>query len=198
MSARAGTIDLSFPHDWHAEILRERPLIAPARHLFYPANVEEVELGALEILFRPKSGAAPAMATFALGFADPSLPHGLWSCPNSREICTVAGGYAYIVNTAQPDQWTQIPYRPVASVHVVPEARLLLFAGFHRLMAWSLEGQIWETEPLSHEGLQIAGVERTYLTGFGWDVATNADVPFTIDLSTGRRAHPNRTEKETA
>ena len=105
--------DTTFPHDWQAEILEAPPLIAPTRHYIYPQAVEEVERGALQIYWRSRPDAETAMATFALGFADPSLPHGVWSCPNPRQVCALAGGYAYVVDIDQPEKWMQIPYRPV-------------------------------------------------------------------------------------
>lgn len=48
-------IDLSFPHNWTAEILPARPAILPARHFVYPRDAEEVERGALEVMVRPES-----------------------------------------------------------------------------------------------------------------------------------------------
>ncbi|MES2221135.1 MAG: hypothetical protein V4587_09240, partial [Acidobacteriota bacterium] len=105
--------DSAFPHDWEVEILESAPLIAPARHYIYPQAVAEVERGALQIYFRSLPGAERAMATFALGFAEPTLPHGVWSCPNSRQMCAIAGGYAYVIDVDCPDQWLQVPYRPV-------------------------------------------------------------------------------------
>jgi hypothetical protein len=185
MSLRSGTIDFTFPRDWDAEILETSPLIAPPRHFFYPEKVDEVELGALQISLRAKHSATDAMATFALGFADPSLPHGLWSCPNPRDLCAVAGGYAYIVDTQRPEEWRQIPYRPVSSVHVAADAGLLLFAGFHALWALGANGKEWETARLSWEGLTIQSIHGPHLEGLGWDMATDTEVPFTVDLKTG-------------
>lgn len=48
-------IELSFWHQWQAEILPGRPLILPPRHFVYPREAEEVERGALEILVRPSA-----------------------------------------------------------------------------------------------------------------------------------------------
>ena len=42
---------------------------APARQFVYPAQVEEVERGALEVMIRPPDHAGPFLATCALGFA---------------------------------------------------------------------------------------------------------------------------------
>jgi hypothetical protein len=178
--------DTTFPHDWQAEILEAPPLIAPKRHYIYPQAVEEVERGALQIYLRSRPEAEFAMATFALGFADPSLPHGVWSCPNRRQMCAIAGGYAYVVDVASPEKWMQIPYRPVTWVDAAPDHKLLLFASFHRLWALGAEGKAWETGRLSWEGLRVAGIDGQHLHGFGWDLETDSEVPFTVNLTTGQ------------
>jgi hypothetical protein len=188
----APVVDLSFPHQWTAEILPHRPLILPARQFVYPAQVEEVERGALEVLVRPSPPSAsappPFLATCALGFADPSAPTGLWSCPDPAWLCAVAGGYAYLINSGQPGQWKQVEYRPVLSVRSLAEQRLLLFAGHHSLTAWSSEGKAWQSSRLSWEGVQIIEVNGWTLTGSGWDLMTDRDVEFSLDLRTGEHS----------
>ena len=54
-------IDSTFAHAWQAEVLAARPLILPGRQFVYPAQVEEVERGALEVMIRPPNqrGAVP-------------------------------------------------------------------------------------------------------------------------------------------
>ncbi len=186
MSGRPCTFDTTFPYNWQVEFLEGPPPIAPARQYVYPKVVEEVERGALQILLRPRPRAAPAMATFALGFADPSLPHGIWSCPSPQQLSAIAGGYAYIVNADSPEQWMQIPYRPVTWVHAAPEQELLLFASFHRFWALGVAGKAWETSRLTWEGLRVTGINGQQLQGFGWDLDSDAEVPFTVDLTTGQ------------
>ncbi len=185
MTARSTTLNESFAHVWQAGILDTPPLIAPRMQYVYPLAVEEVEHGALQILLRAQSEIAPMMMTFALGFADPSLPHGLWSCPDPEQFCAVAGGYAYIVSANEPEQWMQVPYRPVISVHPATEQNLLIFCSFHQLWAWGRDGKAWETAKLSWEGLRVTEIASGKLQGFGWDVATDREVPFTVDLATG-------------
>lgn len=182
---RTATCNASFPHNWQAEILERPPLIAPTQQYVYPQAVEEIERGALLMLLRAKPGAAPVMATFALGFADPSLPHGIWSCPDPEQVCAVAGGYAYIVAAGRPVQWMQIPYRPVISVHAAPEQQLLLFTSFHAIWALGKSGKAWETARLSWEGLRVTGITSGQLHGFGWNLHTDTEVAFTVNLSTG-------------
>jgi hypothetical protein len=183
MSAK---VDLSFPHTWQAEIVPERPLILPQRSFLYPREAEEIGRGALEVLVRP-AGEGPFLATFALGFADLIAPTGVWSCPNADELCAVSGGYAYIVNAAGPQQFTQIEFRPVLHVEPLVTHGLLLFAGSYALLAWGPGGLAWKSARLSSEGLRIAGIRGDELHGFGWDLMADREVPFTIDLRTGAK-----------
>jgi len=177
-------VDLAFPHTWSAEILPRRPLILPARQFVYPRQAEEVERGALEVMVHPATG-EPYLATFALGFADPAAPTGLWSCPNPAWLCAVAGGYAYLLNATAPDHFEQVEYRPVLQVRALLDHGLILFAGHNSLLAWGAQGKAWQTARLSWEGVEITRIEDHELHGTGWDMLTDRDVPFTVDLRTG-------------
>ena len=178
-----------FPHEWRAEVLTVPQLIAPARQFTYPRQVagEEDALarGALLLQVQPAAGGT-FLATCALGFTNPTMPTGVFACPNPRELCAVAGGYAYILDTAAPEQSTHIPLKPVTEVVVLAEQGLLLFAGFHVLVAWVREGLAWQTARLSWEGLRVTGVQPDgKLHGFGWDMRTDKEVEFAVDLRTG-------------
>ena len=180
------TIDLAFSHRWQAEILPARPLILPSRHYVYPRDAEEVERGALEVLVQPPS-ASEFLATCALGFRDSIVPTGIWSCPNPQELCAVSGGYAYLIDTAAPERFTMLPYRPVLAVRLLYEDGLLLFAGHHALLAWGAQGLAWQSEKLSDEGISINSIEGGLLHGLSWHMLTDKETPFTLDLRTGHK-----------
>ena len=99
-------IEDAFPRTWTAEILSVPPLIAPARQYTYPLQIagEEDALarGALLLLVRSAPGQPTFLATCALGFRDPTMPTGIYSSPNPTELCAVAGGYAYLIDTTEP------------------------------------------------------------------------------------------------
>jgi hypothetical protein len=188
------TVDLGFPHRWQAEILAARPLILPPRHFVYPQAAEEVERGALEVLVRPdvKPGAHPDasdtqsfLATCALGFRDPAAPSGLWSTPNPEELCAVAGGYAYLIDTISPERFSMIPYRPVLEIRPLVDENLLLFVGHHSILAWGREGQAWESVKLSDEGVTVNEAAGGVLRGSGWEMKTDREKPFALDLQSG-------------
>jgi hypothetical protein len=181
-------IDSTFPHNWQAEILTSRPLILPARQFVYPAQVEEVELGALEVSIRPAPGEPAFLATCALGFASPMVPAGVWSCPNPSWICAVAGGYAYLIDTQNPTQWDQVEFRPVTAIAPIAHKNLLVFAGFHSLVALGSDGIAWKTGRLSWEGVQITAIGEDTITGLGWHLRSDKEVEFEVNLTTGEHS----------
>ena len=178
----------AFPHTWAAEVLRSPPLITPARHFTYPRQIagEEDALarGALQLLVRPAEGGA-FLATCALGFTNATMPSGVLSCPNPSDLCAVAGGYAYVIDTLNPERSTHIPLKPVVSIHPIPSQNLILFAGFHTILAWGADGEAWHSNKLSWEGIRITGIQGHTLHGTGWDLLTDHELPFALDLRTG-------------
>ena len=219
-----------FPHNWTAEILPNRPMILPNRHYVYPAQVDEVERGALEVLVQPGADSLDVqsvfLATCALGFRDPAVPTGIWSMPDPDWLCAVSGGYAYLIDTAAPDRFTHLRFRPVLEVlsyesgacNPEPEAvqsedaemqsaaenlpsedgilsprtgPLLLFVGHRSVLAWGCDGEAWESDLLSSEGISNLRIETRLegdrLHGEGWDLMADKGLPFVLDLATGKR-----------
>ena len=188
MSVATAVLHFPFPHSWQADVLAARPAILPARHFVYPREAEEVERGALEVMVRPCDGAQPFLATCALGFRDAAAPTGLWSTPNPDELCAISGGYAYMIDTRAPERFTMISYRPVLQVLSGVAQGLMLFVGHHSILAWGAQEQAWESAKLSDEGITIRGFANGQLHGLGWEMVADREMPFTLDLRTGRQA----------
>lgn len=178
-----------FPHNWSVEILKTPPLIAPARQFIYPQQIagEEDALarGALQLIVHPASGGT-FLATCALGFTDPAMPSGVYACPNAVQMCAVAGGYTYIIDTAQPERSTHIALKPVVDVRPLVAQELLLFVGFHSMLAWGRDGLAWESARLSWEGVRITSIDGDVLHGMGWNLLTDQEVAFSVNLLTGQ------------
>ena len=177
-----------FPQTWSAEVLTSPPLIAPARQFMYPMRVpgeeDAMERGALQLLVKPATGGS-FLATCALGFRDKSLPTGVFACPAPDGMLALAGGYAYFVDTTAPETCVHLPLRPVTEIISSPEEGLILLAGFHTVAAVGVNGLLWETGRLSWEGIKLGEIRDGKLHGEGWNMQTNREVPFTVDLSTG-------------
>ena len=182
------TLDLTFPRAWRAAILADTPSTIPARHFIYPDESAEVEPGALEVQIKPAAkDAQPFLASCALGFRDPAVPTGIWAAPRKEEICLVSGGYAYVIDTAEPENFTMIEMRPVLQVRAVATQNLLLFIDSQLIVAWGAEGLAWESEKLSDEGITVTDIAGGILHGSGWDMRTDRETHFALDLLTGVR-----------
>jgi hypothetical protein len=178
----------NFLSNWTARILTAPPLIAPARQFVYPLFVpgEEDAMARGALLLDIKPATAPNfLATCALGFREPSLPTGIFACPRPDDLLALAGGYAYIIDTGDPTRCLHLPLRPVTAVLPAPEAGVILLAGFHHIAAVVAEGLLWQSARLSWEGVTMTEVRDGHLHGTGWNMHTDRDVPFTLDLATG-------------
>ena len=180
-----------FPHSWSAKVLEAAPLIAPARQFVYPLYVPGEEdamgRGAMLVEVKPAAGGL-FLATCALGFREASLPSGVFACPRKDDLLAVAGGYAYLVDTLAPAASLHLPMRPVTAMLAAPEDRLLLLAGFHNVLAVGENGIAWESERLSWEGIAMTEVVGGALHGTGWNMQSDKDVPFVLDLRTGKHS----------
>ncbi len=180
---------MDFERTWTAEILKSPPLIAPARQYIWPMRIagEEDALarGALQLMVRPRAGGS-YLVTCALGFRDPTMPTGVYACPSTDAICAVAGGYAYLADSKNPDEVALLSMKPVVAVVPVAEAGLLIFVGFQTLLAWGTDGVAWETGRLSWEGVRVTGFSQGEVVGYGWDLMADKEVEFRVDLKTGK------------
>jgi hypothetical protein len=181
-------VNETFSHTWTARILTTPPLIAPARQFVYPHFIpgEEDAMARGALLLDIKPAAAPSfLATCALGFRDPTLPTGIYPCPRPGDLLAVAGGYAYLIDTQNPSACLHLPIRPVTQILPAPAAGLILLAGFHHVLALDATGLRWQSARLSWEGLTMTEVRDNHLHGTGWNMQTDRDLPFTLDLTTG-------------
>ena len=78
-----------------------------------------------------------------------------------------------------------IEYRPVLAVRALLEQRLLLFVGHRTVLAWGADGQAWETGKLSDEGVTITRIENGVLHGTGWEMMSDKERTFEVDLKSG-------------
>jgi hypothetical protein len=81
-----------------------------------------------------------------------------------------------------------ISYRPVLEIRPLAKEGLLLFVGHHSILAWGRDGQAWESEKLSDEGVTILGIDCGVLHGTGWDMRSDRERSFALELQSGQRS----------
>ena len=179
--------DFTFPRNYEVRILEAAPPVHPVEKLYhYPAELEEGDRSGAYVRVVPQSGPAWA-GFFALGFDSDQVVNQVCSTPDPDSFCIVVGGYGYVVKANQPAQWFRIEQRPVVDLRVLLQQGLLLFVGFTSITAVGNSGTAWTTERLSWEGLKINNIEGNLLEGAGWDALADKEVPFEVDLTTGKR-----------
>ena len=178
----------SFPQTWAARILTAPPLIAPARQFVYPQHIpgEEDAMNRGALLLDVKPAASPNfLATCALGFREISLPTGIFACPHPDHLLALAGGYAYLIDTQSPR-----PLRPSSPPPRHPDPpcpcrRLILLAGFHNVLALDANGFAGNPRASAGKASPSPHTDAQHLHGTGWNMHTDREVPFTVDLLTG-------------
>jgi hypothetical protein len=73
----------------------------------------------------------------------------------------------------------------VTDIRAVPEHELLVFSSFHSLLAWGREGKAWQTGRLSWDGVCITDIRGEMLIGTGWEMRTDRELEFEVNLKTG-------------
>jgi hypothetical protein len=188
MNTETSAPSAAFKSTWTARILTAPPLIAPARQFTYPHRVpgeeDALNRGALLVEVKPLFGGT-FLATCALGFRDETLPTGIFPCPRTDDLLAIAGGYAYLIDTLHPEQCDFLPIRPVTQISFASAQALLFLAGFHTVAAVGTNGLRWQSGRVSWEGVTLGQVHGSHLHGLGWNLETDREVPFTLDLETG-------------
>jgi hypothetical protein len=178
--------DFTFPHNYVVRMLEATPPIHPIEKLYhYPVELEEGDRSGVYVRVTPRSGPS-WVGFFALGFDSDQVVSALCSTPDPERFCLVVGGYAYVVKAADPAEWLRVEQRPVVDLRALPEQGVLLFAGFTSITAVGSSGIAWTTERLSWEGLTITEIDGDKLLGHGWDAPADKEVPFEVDLKTGK------------
>jgi hypothetical protein len=182
----------NFPRHYEVKLLDAAPPVHPVEKLHhYPGELEEGDRSGAYVRVAPRQGPAWT-GFFALGFESNQVVSALASCPDPDSFCVVIGGYAYAVKANDPAQWFRVEQRPVVDFRALPAQNILLFTGFTTMTAVGSAGIAWTTGRLSWEGISIARISGDKLYGMGWDALADKEVPFEVDLQTGKHSGGSR------
>jgi len=178
--------DFTFPRNYEVRVLDAPPLPHPLEQLHhYPVKLDEGDRAGAYLRVVPAEG-APWNGFFALGFESDQVVNAICSSPDPDCFCAVVGGYAYLVHASDPTRWFRVEQRPVVELRALLEQKILLFSGFTTISAVGPAGLKWTTERLSWEGISRIEITGKKLSGMSWDAVADKEVPFEVDLETGK------------
>ena len=178
--------DFTFPRNYEVRMLEAAPPIHPIEKIYhYPVELEEGDRNGIYLRVTPAQG-PPWVGFFAQGFDSDQVISAMCSLPAPNSFCAVVGGYAYLMKADDPTKWQRIEQRPVVDLRVLAQHALVLFTGFTSITAVGNAGIAWTTERLTWEGLTLTEIDGDTLRGHGWDALKDNEVPFEVDLKTGK------------
>lgn len=188
-------IEFAFQSFYRATLLEE--ISSPAdneRVVYFPGASKRQGKDGLIVRVAPHA-AEEWIGIFAFGYDPAEAISGLFGCPDARFLCVVSRGSGYMVRTDDYRAWCKIPSFPIQDVRVVRPAGLLVFVDLTRLTAYSAEGQAWQTDHLSWDGLRVVEADEKSIKGLAWDAPTQREVGFSVDLKSGRHVGGSSSEQ---
>lgn len=110
---------------------------------------------------------------------------GVYSCPNERWLCIIAGGYAHIIDVFARKRVVDVPLEEVTQVVSATVQGMMILVGIVSVVALGRQDLVWETRRVSWDGVVIYGIEDDQLLGRTWDAVNQIEVPLRIDVLTG-------------
>lgn len=176
-------MDRTFPHDYECERLTETPRTERAHYYFPGASTKGGRDGIL-IEVRPVQGPV-WLGTFAFGQVTPKGFSGIFTTPNPERLCVVSCGEGYLVSAKTPKEWETIGSMPIIDVRPVLAQGIIVFANYTELVAYGSSGLKWRTKRLTWDSLKITEVTDDFIKGEFWDIRSEANANFVVDLATG-------------
>jgi len=176
-------IEQPFPSSFKFEVLSELRAANP-RRWFYPGANESGGQDGVNVQIVPSEG-EKWIGTFAFGRFGAKSITGVFTTPNPDELCVVSEGQAFMVDATRPKKWESLPIIPVIAVRSSKEQQLLIFANHTELLAIGDNGIAWRTGRLSWDSLKLTGITNEAIHGVFWDIQTESEQSFSVDLVTG-------------
>ncbi len=106
--------------------------------------------------------------------------------PNPNWCLVSAEGTGYLLNVYRPEEWSIVPVRPILNIRAERAMGVVLLNDFTRIVAFGEKGQIWRSESLCSDELQIKGLDAETIHCAGWDAPTGDRISFRVQLETGK------------
>lgn len=121
---------------------------------------------------------------------------GVFPTPSPSVVCVVAGGQGYLVPVDNPTEYVVVDAMPIKEVRAIAAKGILIFVDYVRLVGYGPSGCLWRTRRLSWDGIRLTDVTPERIAGFGRDASQGTEVPFSVDVDTGRSEGGSTPEPE--
>jgi hypothetical protein len=108
---------------------------------------------------------------------------GAYSCPDPTQLCVIAGGATYIVDTVSGKLLANLGGLPISRVDVLLQEQMLILSTFFFICAWDVGGMRWETFELANYDLEIKSIGDGLIHGTG--LKHDKSFTFQLDLKSG-------------
>lgn len=125
------------------------------------------------------------VGSFQSGFTDYTLS-GVYLHPDPDRAVIVLNGEAYLISAKEPGKELHVGVSPVLGLLRVPDRELIVLWDFQRLAVHGKEGLVWCLPNLAVDGLSVTSVDHETIHGTVEDMINNREVPFAVDIDTGR------------
>jgi hypothetical protein len=176
-------IDRSFEGDYDCQVLDEIPN-STAISYYFPDQPNRVGQDGILLRISPRDR-LPWIGLFSSVKKYPGTLSRVQFTPNPNTICVICSGDAVITDVMRPEQYTLLDFEPITDAVVVKEQKMIVFAGFTKLMAFDGSGVVWETSRVAWDELRITGIDVSRIFGEYWDVSTEKRALFEVYLDSG-------------
>jgi len=177
-------LHLQLPHSFEVEWLREMPADQPPIH-YCPGDSTEGGKDGILFRFTPQDGPA-WIGCFAFAIEAPAAPTSVVSAPDPSTAFVVAKGAGYVVHADSPGSCEPLPVFPVLFIQVVPEQKLVIFAGDTALAVYDPKGLSWFKRVVQDE-LKIQRIGECAIHFTGWDQNKGKSVEGCVNLTNGEQ-----------
>ncbi len=177
-------LEFAFASDYAVRVLEELP---PGRipRFYYPGGSNVGGNDGIMVKVTPRFGGAEWIGVFAFGLLSPKGTSGVYACPSAKQLCVVARGAGYVVDSFNPIVCELVKAEPIFGVYPIPGRCLLVFSDYLHLVAYGTSGLAWDSDRLSWDGLVVDEVNSDWIRGRGWSSPRNLYEEFVVDTRTG-------------
>lgn len=123
--------------------------------LSYPGAVKGGWVDGIGVEFFPKQG-EPWFGTFASGNLSRNAVSFAGSCPDKDRAIVISKGEGYLVNAFHPNEWEEIPLRPLMGIESDSKQQVVVVWDFARVLCIDNDGIRWKTPSISWDGIKDA------------------------------------------